>query len=144
MNMTSNNTSNRDPKTEILGKERRRRWSPSEKQSVVSETYQPGFTVSQVARKYGIPPSQLFYWRRRLEEGALVAVGSEEKVIPESEVKALKERIRNLERLLGKKTEQVEILREAIELAREKKLISRQPLPGVDDIPFAPYVKPSK
>jgi transposase len=89
MNMTSNNTSNKDFKTEILGRERRRRWSPSEKQSVISETYQPGFTVSQVARKYGIPPSQLFYWRRRLEEGALVAVGSEEKVIPESEVKAL-------------------------------------------------------
>lgn len=66
------------------------------------------------------------------------------RVIPESEVKALKERIRNLERLLGKKTEQVEILREAIELAREKKLISRQSLSGVDDIPFAPYVKPSK
>lgn len=125
MNMTSNNTSNKDFKTEILGRERRRRWSPSEKQSVVSETYQPGFTVSQVARKYGIPPSQLFYWRRRLEEGALVAVGSEEKVIPESEVKALKERIRNLERLLGKKTEQVEILREAIELAREKNVLRR-------------------
>ena len=144
MNMPSNNTSNKDYKTEVLGRERRRRWSPAEKQSVISETYQPGYTVSQVARKYGIPPSQLFYWRRRLEEGALVAVGSEEKVVPESEVKALKERIRNLERLLGNKTEQVEILREAIEIAREKKLISRQPLPGVDDIPFAPPVKPSK
>lgn len=144
MNTTSNNTSNKTYKTEILGKERKRHWSPSEKQSIVSETYQPGFTVSQIARKYDIPPSQLFYWRRRLEDGALVAVGSEEKVVPESEVKALKERIRNLERMLGRKTEQVEILRDAIEIAREKKLISRQPLPGVDDIPYATSVKPLK
>jgi transposase len=144
MNTTSHITSNSTVKTQVMDRERKRRWSPAEKQSIVSETYQPGFTVSQVARKYDIPPSQLFYWRRRLEEGGLVAVGSEEKVVPESEVKALKERIRNLERLLGKKTEQVEILREAVELAREKKLISRQPLPGIDDVRYAPYVKPSK
>jgi transposase len=43
-------------------------------------------------------------------------------------VKALKAKIRELERLLGKKTVQVEILKEALELAREKKLISRMPL----------------
>ena len=36
--------------------------------------------------------------------------------------------------MLGKKSLQIEILKEAIEIAREKKLISRQPLPGLDDI----------
>jgi hypothetical protein len=52
-----------------------------------------------------------------------------------SEVKRLKRRIRELERLLGKKTMEAEILKEAIEIAREKKLISRVPLPPEDDTP---------
>jgi len=45
--------------------------------------------------------------------------------VPESEVKRLKARIRELERTLGKKSLQVEILEEALEIARENKLISR-------------------
>jgi transposase len=60
-------------------------------------------------------------------------VGSEEKVIAESELKKAQERIRRLERLLGQKTEEVEILKEAVRIGREKKLISRQPLRGVED-----------
>lgn len=117
----------------ITSVQRRRRWTPSEKRALVEETYQPGMSVSYIARKYGISPSQLFYWRRCLEEGALVGVGSEEKVIAESELKKAQERIRRLERLLGQKTEEVEILKEAVRIGREKKLISRQPLRGVED-----------
>jgi transposase len=52
-----------------------------------------------------------------------------------SEVKQLKSQIRELQRLLGKKTMEVEILKDAIEIAREKKLISRSPLPGKDSTP---------
>jgi len=50
-----------------------------------------------------------------------------------SEVQALKKQVRELERLLGKKTMEVEILKEAIDIARETKLISRTPLPFEDD-----------
>ncbi len=63
-----------------------------------------------------------------MREGALVAVGADERVVPASEAKQLKARIRELERLLGKKTMEAEILREAIEIAREKKLLLRMPL----------------
>jgi len=45
----------------------------------------------------------------------------------------LGERSRELERLLGKKTMGVEILKEGIKIAREKKLISRTPLPFEED-----------
>jgi transposase len=116
----------------MTSKERRRRWAPAEKKHIVQETYEPGVTVSLVARRHGIPPSQLFYWRRRMEEGALTAVGSEEKVIPESQVRELEAKIRRLERILGQKTVDIEILKEAIRIGREKKLISRQPLVGVE------------
>lgn len=68
-----------------------------------------------------------------MEAGALTAVGSEECVVPEGEVRALQGRIRELERVLGKKTLENEILREAVQIGREKKLISRRPLLGKDD-----------
>jgi transposase len=41
-------------------------------------------------------------------------------VAPVSEVKELRSRIRALERLLGRKTMEVEILKDAIRIAREK------------------------
>lgn len=117
----------------ITSKETRRRFSPAEKKAIIQESCEPGQSVSAIARKYGIAPSLLFYWRRVMENGALTAVGANEEVVPVSEAKALKAQIRQLERVLGQKTVQIEILKEAITLAREKKLISRAPLQGVDD-----------
>jgi transposase len=114
---------------------RRRRWSPEEKRTIVQEAESPGMSVSSVARKYGIHPNQLFRWRRLMYEGALCAVRAGEEVVPATEVKALKTRIRELERLLGRKTMEVEILKEAIAVAREKKLLLRRPLSKEEDIP---------
>lgn len=67
-----------------------------------------------------------------MEEGGIQGIRSEEEVVPKSQVKELERRVQQLERMLGKKTLENEILREAVKLAREKKLISRQPLPGVE------------
>ena len=53
----------------ITSVERRPRWSSQEKAAIVVETYDKGLSVSQIARKYGILPSQLFYWGRLVEEG---------------------------------------------------------------------------
>ena len=126
-------TGNKREQIEVVtSKERRRRWAPAEKKLIVQETYEPGVTVSLVVRRHGIAPNQLFYWRRRMEDGALTAVGSEEKVVPESQVRELEAKIRRLERILGQKTVDIEILKEAIRVGREKKLISRQPLVGVE------------
>jgi len=119
----------------ITSVQRRRRWSLAEKIRIVQECEQPGMSVSYVARKYDIAPNMLFRWRRLMREGGLSAIKANEPVIGASEVRQLKNRIRELERLLGKKTMENEILKEAIEIAREKKLISRVPLPPEDDIP---------
>jgi transposase len=56
-----------------------------------------------------------------------------EPVIPVSDARELRLRIRELERLLGRKTMEVEILKDAVRIAREKKLISRVPLLGKED-----------
>ncbi len=114
----------------ITSVQRRRRWSAEDKRVMVEEAEQPDSSVSQVARKYGVNPNQIFNWRRLMREGALCAVRADEEVVGASEVKQLKVRIRELERLLGKKTLEVEILKEALEVVREKKLLLRMPLLG--------------
>ncbi len=117
----------------ITSVQRRRHWTAKQKKAMVEEADQPGNSLSSVARKYEVHPNQLFRWRRLMQEGALVAAGSEDQVVPLSEVKELKAEIKELQRLLGKKTMEVEILKDAIRIAREKKLISRVPLSMKDD-----------
>lgn len=68
-----------------------------------------------------------------MAEGGKVAVGADDAVVSAQEQRELKRRIRELERALGRKTLEVEILKEAIDVAREKKLISRVPLLPGDD-----------
>jgi transposase-like protein len=72
-----------------LGAERRRRWSAAEKVSMVRETYEPGMTVSLVARRHGINPNQLFHWRKLERIGALTAVEAGETVVPAAELETL-------------------------------------------------------
>ena len=112
---------------EVLSVQRRRRFSASEKQQMVEETNQPGMNVSIVARRHGISPSLLFRWRKLSEAGSLSAVGSDESVVPVSQVQALEHQVRELQRLLGKKTLENEILKEAVEVARAKKWLLRSP-----------------
>ena len=125
MSMTSNKQT---IEVVTVSEERRRRWSVQEKAALVKETYEPGMSVSLVARKHGISASQLFNWRKLEREGALVAVHSGESVVPASELAAARAQIAQLQRMLGKKTMEAEILREAVEIAREKKWIARSPL----------------
>src|SRR5215213_5556057 len=49
----------------ITGVGRRRRWTDEEKAWIVAESLDPASTVSAVARRYGLHPSQLFVWRQR-------------------------------------------------------------------------------
>ena len=112
---------------------RRNRFSALEKKRIVEETYEQGSSVSYVARQHGVSPSLLYQWRKSMEDGALVGVGCEDEVVSKKEIKKLKARIRELEGALGRKALDNEILKEAVKLGREKKLISRQPLLGLED-----------
>jgi transposase len=72
--------------------------------AVVSETLQPGMSISYVARRHGLSPSLVFRWRRLMSEGGKEAVRADEDVVPASEARRLEERVRELERLLGRKS----------------------------------------
>lgn len=119
---------------ELLGPERRRRRSPQEKIAIVQETLQPGMTVSHVARLHGVNANQIFAWRKQYQEGSLTAIMAGEDVVPASELAAAMKQIKELQRLLGKKTMENELLKEAVEYVRQKKWIAHAPLlPGDGD-----------
>ena len=62
----------------ITGDVGRRTWSPEEKARILAEAAVPGVVVSEVARRHGLRPQQVFGWRRearaanRFQEEGLV------------------------------------------------------------------------
>src|SRR5262249_27033219 len=111
----------------ITSVQRRRRWTAPEKVRMVEETFEPGMTVSLVARRHGVAPNQLFTWRRLVAQGSLTAAGSGEEVVPASEYRALQNQVRELHRL------EAEILKEALEHATgSKKQLRLPPSPPKD------------
>ncbi|HHW5393026.1 TPA: IS3 family transposase [Escherichia coli] len=113
---------------DVLGPEKRRRRTTQEKIAIVQQSFEPGMTVSLVARQHGVAASQLFLWRKQYQEGSLTAVAAGEQVVPASELAAAMKQIKELQRLLGKKTMENELLKEAFEYGRGKKVDSARAL----------------
>jgi transposase len=124
---------NVEPIEVLTRPEQRRRRSVVDKLAIVRETFAPGATVSGVARRHQVNANQVFAWRKLCQDGSLSAVSAGEQVVPASDLAEAMKQIRELQRLLGKKTMEVEILREAVEYGRAKKLIARSPLLPGDD-----------
>lgn len=99
---------------------RRRRWSAAEKLRIVEETLEDHASISIVARRNGVAPNLLYRWRRLILEGGSVAVTEDDDVTSNRVVRELETRIRELERQLGRKTMEAEILREALDKSRVK------------------------
>lgn len=109
---------------------RRRRWSAAEKLRIVEETLDERTSISVVARRNGVAPNLLYRWRRLMLEGGSVAVTEDDDVTSNKVVRQMEDRIRELERQLGRKTLEAEILREALDKSRSKKptLLARSQL----------------
>lgn len=83
----------KEQELEVVTVQRRRRWTATEKLAMVRETYEPGMSVSLVARRHGVNPNQLFHWRRLERDGALAAVGAGDVVVPAGELEAARRQI---------------------------------------------------
>jgi transposase len=77
-------------------------------------------SISIVARRNGVAPNLLYRWRRLMLEGGAVAVSGDDDVTSNRAVRQMEDRIRELERQLGRKTLEVEILKEALDKSRSK------------------------
>jgi transposase len=55
----------------ILGPQKRnRRWDAREKARITAESFEPGANISAVARRHGVSPGLLHYWRRTVRDRA--------------------------------------------------------------------------
>ena len=61
----------------ITGTGRRRRFSDDDKARIVEETLAPGAVVSEVARRHGLSPQQLFGWRRQARQPLEATTGED-------------------------------------------------------------------
>lgn len=112
----------------ITSVQRRRRYTGQEKAQFVAMTMQPGSSVSSVARQYGITPSLLFKWKKLMQDGGVTAVEANDQVVSVSDYNSLLKKVNQLEQMLGRKTVEAEILKDALEIAQAKKYISHMPL----------------
>src|SRR5580698_702539 len=65
----------------ITGGGRRRRWPSADKARIVMESLKPGSNVSEVARRNGLSPQQLFAWRREAD----AALEPHRKAVPQAQ-----------------------------------------------------------
>lgn len=74
----------------INGAGGRRQWSAAEKARILEETLAPGAIVSEVARRHGLRPQQVFGWRReaRIEPEAAQLVPAFVPVVIEAKTSA--------------------------------------------------------
>lgn len=99
---------------------RRRRWTAAEKLGIVEETLDGRASISVLARRIGVAPNVLYRWRRLMLNVGSGAVSEDDDVTSNKVVRQLEDRIRELERQLGRKTLEAEILLEALHKSRSK------------------------
>lgn len=95
------------------GSDGRRLFTPEFKREQIGRVLRGEASLSELSRELGISRTLLSRWKHLLERGAETAVGSGEEVVPASKLREAEGRIRELERALGRKTMENEILRAA-------------------------------
>ena len=60
-------------RVEVLGRERRRRWSDEQKLTILNSVGVNGATLTQVANQYGITRQQIYNWRHQMKRHGVVA-----------------------------------------------------------------------
>lgn len=99
--------------THRRGSDGRRIFTTEFKQKQIARVVRQELTVAELARELEVSPSVVRRWHHLIASGGSAAVGANQEVVPVSELRAAQQRIRDLERALGKKTMEVEILQAA-------------------------------
>ncbi len=82
---------------DVLGPEKRRRRTTQEKIAIVQQSFEPGMTVSLVARQHDVAAS--YFSGASNTGGSLTAVTAGEQIVPASELAAAIRQIKERQRL---------------------------------------------
>ena len=77
-------------------------------------------SAAELSRERGIARSRIQRWKHLAARSSETAVQANEEVVPLSELRTAQQRIRELERALGRKTMEVEMLQAARDEVKEK------------------------
>lgn len=102
------------------GRRRYQRFPAEFKREQVERILRGEVTAAELSRELGVGRTLIQRWKHLVTKGGETAVGAEEEVVPASALRAAQQRIRELERALGRKTMQVEILEAAQEEVKKK------------------------
>ena len=105
----------------------RRVFSTEFKRTAVQRILTGEKTLAELSRELDIAPSVIRNWKRFAEAGATTAVQASEDVVPSSQLREAYAKIRELERALGRKTMEVEILRAAQEIVKKRRRCAESP-----------------
>ena len=95
------------------GSDGRRLFTAEFKREQIDRVLRGEVTVAELSRELGISRSLIQRWKHLATKGAEAAVGSNGEVVPVAELRSAQARIKELERLIGKKEMELEILRAA-------------------------------
>jgi transposase len=102
------------------GSDGRRLFTAQFKRQQIGRVLRGEITHSELCRELDIKSSVVSKWRRLAEQGSHTAVTANEDVVPASQLREAQQRIRELERALGRKTMEVEILQMAQEEVKKR------------------------
>jgi len=93
-----------------MGRKPRVDRSPEEKWQIVQEGMKSG-NISETCRRHEIAPNLYYRWKDEAEQGAKAGLGGKSAAAAETEKDR---RIRQLERTLGRKSLEIEILKNVV------------------------------
>jgi transposase-like protein len=93
-----------------MGRKPRVDRTPEQKWEIVQEVFRSG-NISETCRRHGVSPALFYRWRDEAEQGAKAALGGRSAAAAETEKDR---RIGQLERTLGRKSLEIEILKNVV------------------------------
>jgi transposase len=106
--------------THRRGSDGRRLFTAQFKQEQIARVSRGELTVPELSRELAVSPSVVRRWLRLSTHGSAAAVQANEDVVPASALRAAQQQIKELERALGKKAMEIEMLQAAREEVKKR------------------------
>ncbi len=105
----------------------KRLFTPEFKREQIGRVLRGEVTMAELSRELEVSPSLVRRWKHLMEEGGQTAVAAGGDVVPAFKLREAEQRIRELERALGRKTMENEILRTAQEEIKKDRATTAGP-----------------
>ncbi len=99
--------------TEQRGSDGRRLFTAAFKREQIGRVVSGELTLAELSRELQVSPSVARRWKQLVDAGGQTAVAADGEVVPAAQLREAQQRIKELERALGRKAMEVEILQAA-------------------------------